>query len=150
MSEMILPPASRRLLICRSLAHSKFSESPFDFTVIAKQLNCNMQHVTKTMSHELVAARIICMSINTNTNSHTITCYIFCFLEIYLLIFQNNFFFHTARIIQPYQLFSQRRLHRNCSWCEMCHLRGGWITVLRHPWLLNLKQRLEYEKKKAL
>lgn len=27
----------------------------------------------------------------------------------------------------------------------MFHLKGSWITVLRHPWLLNLKQRQEYK-----
>ena len=52
---------------------------------------------------------------------------------------------HTARIILAYQLISQRHLDRNYSWCELFHLKGSWITVLRHPWLLNLKQRLGYK-----
>jgi hypothetical protein len=147
MSEIILPPASRRLLIWRSLAHRRFSESSCDFIVIAEQLNCKVQHVTRTSSHVLVAVGISCMSINTNTNRHTVTCCRFCFRNFVVnfakLFIQNMV--HTARIIQPYQLFTQRRLDRNCCWCELFHLRGGsWITVLRHPWLLNVKQRLEY------
>jgi hypothetical protein len=79
---MVLPPASRRLLIWRSLAHRRFSESPCAFTVIAEQLNCKVQHVTKTRNRVLVAVGIICMSTNTNTNYHTITCCRFCFRNL--------------------------------------------------------------------
>lgn len=82
MSEMVLPPASRRLLIWRSLGHRRFSKSPCDFIVIAKQLNCSVQHVTKTRSLVLVSVVIICMSVNTNTNYHTITCCRFCFINL--------------------------------------------------------------------
>jgi hypothetical protein len=52
---------------------------------------------------------------------------------------------HTAGIILACQLISQRRLGRNCCWCELFRLKGSWITVLRHSWLLNVKRRLEYE-----
>jgi hypothetical protein len=145
---MVLPPASRRLLIWRSLAHMRFSKSPCDFILIAKQLNCNVQHVTKTMGHVLVAVGVICMSINTNTNYHTITCCSLCFRNLvvnFAELFLQNMCTRTARIILAYQLISQRCLDRNYSWCELFHLKGGWITVLGHPWLLNLKHRLEYE-----
>lgn len=143
---MVLPPVSRRLLVWRSLAHRKSSESPRDFVVTAKQLNCNVQHVTKTRDHGLVAVVIICMSRNTNTNYHTSKCFRFFhkFSSWFCKIAWQNMCTHTARILQPYQLISQSCLGRNCTWCELFHLRDSWRTVVRHPWLLNLKRRLEY------